>query len=235
MSGDLSTTGSVTGGKVVRNPDGTPKSPLTGESPMPVPDLNPLDFCGNANYILRTDGYVLRVSDGTLHDARSTEKFGFKRSGTSPLMWDHKGSLAVRGTFCAHGNVKVGDEFGTPSNPFSFSLIATGSIQISGNPYIKPASVDSILLMAGGDLQISGNPTGSATSFEGLIYAGSQCQIKGNPRLRGQLICKNKPNPAGSENWVTQNVISGNPEIIYDCNGRMSGIRRISFWAQPAS
>ena len=114
---------------------GTPSLPngsvLNGQPPVDVPALDPMAHCTNADY--RIDGWVLEVATGILYDARSTEKFGFKRASSSPVLWDQTGT-AVPGTFCVEGNVKVGGDPGDPGAPLPMSLIASGSIELSGNP-----------------------------------------------------------------------------------------------------
>ena len=112
------------------------------------------------------------------------------------------------------------------------SVIATGSIEISGNPFMKPSSPDSILFMAGGDLSISATPGRSNDNFDGLIYAESQCKVSGNPTVEGQLLCKNKPNAAGTVEYASQNEISGSMSLRYSCNGKINGRRRIMEWIQ---
>jgi hypothetical protein len=92
------------------------------------------------------------------------------------------------------------------------------------------------LFLAGGDMQFSGNASGTSNNYNGVIYSGSQCMISGNPRLYGQLMCKDQPEPPGAKNVVSTSDInasvSGNPEIIYSCGGRLAGKRRVLSWYQ---
>ncbi len=67
-------------------------------------------------------------------------------------------------------------------------------------------------------------------NYDGLIYAGSQCKFNGNPRLSGQILCKDSPNPPGSVNYTTESMISGNPEIRYGCGGSLKGARYYLAW-----
>jgi hypothetical protein len=206
---------------------------LANQPKLEIPDLDPADYCGRADYVLRADGMV--VKKGTpdqLFNATSDPQFGWKRSSTSPLVWDLSGNSAVNGTVCAEGNVKISGNPGTDASPLQMSVIATGSIEISGNPFMRPSSPDSILFLAGGDLSISGNPGAINDNYDGLIYSESQCKISGNPSIEGQIACKNKPNPAGTIEYASQNEISGNPSIRYSCNGKINGRRRIMEWIQ---
>jgi hypothetical protein len=225
----VSASGTITGDAQL--PGGQPAPEISPAPPVDIPALNPMDHCGNADYRLRADGWVLEVATGLLYDARSTEKFGFKRAGSSPVLWDQAGA-AFPGTFCVEGNVKVGGNPGTPGVPLPMSLIASGSIEISGNPYLSADDEDNIQFLAGGDLKLNGSPTVGTNNFSGLMYAGSQCQVSGDPTLGGQLMCDNKANPAGSINLFSDNQINGNPTITFDCDGNIFNKRRVLFWYQ---
>jgi hypothetical protein len=131
--------------------------------------------------------------------------------------------------------MKVSASPGSAANPLSMSLIATGSIQISGNPYLKPSSPDGIMFLSGADVEINGNPDAGALNYEGLIYAASQCKIGGNPEIHGQIVCKNQPNPAKTWGLADENMISGNPKVTYNCGGFRLTKRRILSWYQPSS
>jgi hypothetical protein len=110
------------------------------------------------------------------------------------------------------------------------SVIATGSIEVSGNPFITPDHDDGILFLAGGDMSISGNPGAGADNFQGLIYAGAQCKTSGNPTIFGQLMCANGPQPAGSINIVSEHDFSGNFKLTFDCAANVFNKRRVLFW-----
>ena len=209
---------------------GTVLPSLSNQPTLDVPNVNPMDYCTpGATHILQSNGFILEVATGILHDARSTEKFGWKRSSSSPVIWDGAGNSVSAGTFCAQGNVKLSGNTGSDASPLSLSLIASGSIEISGNPVIKPNHPEGISLMAAGDLSISGNP-GTNPNFSGLLYGGSQCKVAGNPGITGQLLCDNKANPAGSVDYAAINEISGNPKITYECGGNLFNKRRIFSW-----
>lgn len=57
----------------------------------------------------------------------------------------------------------------------------------------------------------------------------------GNPRLRGQLLCKDA-HPSRLKDWVAISDlnadVSGDPEIIFDRNGSFLSKRRILSWSQ---
>jgi hypothetical protein len=128
------------------------------------------------------------------------------------------------GTWCITGNVTSSGDFGSWASKKVITVIATGSIKISSKPFIKADHPDGILLLAGGDLDLQGDWGG-----EGLVYARSQCYVSSKPQILGSLVCKNKPNPAGSINYTNTNLISGDADITFDCSNMFTK-RRIAGW-----
>jgi hypothetical protein len=110
------------------------------------------------------------------------------------------------------------------------SVIATGSIEVSGNPFLTADHDDGIMFLAGGDLSISGNPGAGSPNFQGLMYAGAQCKVSGNPDLFGQLMCANGAQPVGSVNITSTHDMSGNFSLTFDCSANIFNKRRILFW-----
>jgi hypothetical protein len=212
---------------------GNPIPPAPNQPPLEIPDYDPLDFCGPAAYVLNANGWITVTATGQQYDARNNPVFGWKRSSSSPVSWDHDKGTAVPGTVCAHGNVQVSGNTGSELNPLPMSIIATGSVEISGNPYLISTHPERIAILAGADVKVSGNPGTGFQNYEGLIYARSQCMTNGNPAIFGQLLCKNFPNPAGSVQAVDFNQVPGNPTITSDCNGLVARYRRIASWYQP--
>lgn len=233
ISGRVSASDSAQGSGVATDTTGAPNPTVANAQKLEIPDLDPADYCGRADFILRADGMVVKKgSPDQVFNATSSPQFGWKRSGTSPLTWDLSGNQAVDGTVCAEGNVTMSGNPGDDGAPLRMSVIATGSIEISGNPFLVPSSPDSILFLAGGDLSISGNPGAISDNFDGLIYAESQCKVSGNPTIEGQLLCKNKPNAPGTIEYASENEISGSMVLRYSCNGKVNGRRRILDWMQ---
>jgi hypothetical protein len=231
VTNNISATSYVQLSGTVEDTSGNPVTPLQFQPPLEIPEVFPADYCGTAEFTLNSNGTLFQKSTGLSFNINSTAKFGWKRSSSSPVMFDHDAGTATNGTVCAYGNVKVGGNTGTAANPMAMSIIATGSIQISGNPYLVPSSEDRIMFLAGADVQISGNPDAGAISYEGLIYATSQCKVSGNPVVHGQIVCKNKLDPAGSVNIADVNQISGDPKITYNCGGfRLTRLRFLSWY-----
>ena len=86
-----------------------------------------------------------------------------------------------------------------------------------------------IMFLAGGDVSISGNPL-AGSGFEGLVYAGAQCKLSGNPSIYGNIACANGPQPAGSTNITSTHDVSGNFTLRFDCSATVFNKRRVLTW-----
>jgi hypothetical protein len=235
INGRVSASDQREGSGTVRDTAGAVNPILTGQPKLEIPDLDPNDYCGRADFILRSDGMLVKKGNpDQIFNATSTPQFGWKRSGSSPVLWDLSGDVSVDGTVCVEGNAKISGNTGADGIPRKMSVIATGSIEVSGNPFLVPSSPDSVLFLAGGDLSISGNPGLLSDTFEGLIYSDSQCKLSGAPIVEGQIVCQDNPNPAGAIEWASQNEIAGDARIRYSCNGKINGRRRIMEWIQQS-
>jgi hypothetical protein len=231
VTNNISATSYVQLSGEVENPQGETVTPLQFQPPLEIPEVLPADYCGTAEFTLNANGTVFQKSTGLSFNINSNPKFGWKRSSSSPVVFDHDAGTAAPGTVCAYGNVKVGGNVGTAASPMAMSIIATGSILISGTPFLVPSSPDRIMFLSGADVEIAGNPDAGALNYEGLIYANSQCKINGNPAVHGQIVCKNRTNPVGSQEIVVDNAISGNPRITYNCGGfRLTRLRFLSWY-----
>ena len=229
VTGDVTSTGAIAGSAYAV----TTGFKSGNQPPMDVPNIGYNTFCpASADYIARTNGWIVRPKIGDSLLASGTPRWGTKRSSTSPLSWDISGNTMGAGFWCFTGNVKLSGNAGSDGAPLTASIVASGSVEVSGNPYLVPASADSITIVAGGDVAISGNPGAASPNYGGLIYAGAQCKVSGNPRLFGQVVCRNSANPAGSIEYVATTEVSGNPQISYACGGYFNQPRRILQWVQ---
>jgi hypothetical protein len=212
VDGDLSLTDSLIGNGAIEDTLGNPVIVTEGADSVELPQLDPMDYCGEADYILR-GGYVITV--GSPLD--STELLGPKVLGWT---YDHSQdvytvdtSVGVPGTVCTLGNVKV---MGKTIPPLPLSVLATGSVEV-GNSLITADHSDGLLIVAGGDVVMNGIGEVGVDNFSGLIYAGSQCELNGNAILGGQLVCRDGPDPVGARDLTTDNAIAGGPTIRFDC------------------
>jgi len=206
-----------------KHADGTPAPKLGGQPEVPVPDLNPMNYCADAEFRLLSNGTAttgagmpIAVPAGWSYNA-----------GT--LTWSVTGAN-VDGTFCVQGNVSISGNTGSAAAPRAMTILATGSIAVTGTPVIVPDHPDGILFMAGGDVSVAGNPTAGADSYTGMIYAGAQCSAAGNATMFGQLLCANGPQPAGATELVTAHSMSGNFVLTFDCSANVFNKRRVLYW-----
>jgi hypothetical protein len=138
---------------------------------------------------------------------------------------------------CAYDDVEVSGSPGTAAAPWTVSIYTTQAVKITGSPVMAAYDPFGGLVVAEGDVSIAGNP-GSAINYNGMIYAGSQCELKGNAKISGQVLCKDLSDPFGSANYVntsnTEQVgdLTGNAEITFNCSGSVLSKRRISSWVQ---
>lgn len=244
VGGDLTVTQTVAASDTVTvsgsitRPDGTAVIPQVKQPGVSIPDYsNPTsEFCtaGKYDYMLRSDGYVQEVATGSLYDARTSKKFGWQRTGDSPTKWILEGNAATSGTFCASGNVEIAGSPGGASGPLPLTVIASKSIDVSGNPQIKSNHPDGILLMAGSDVRIGGNLSGDPGDYSGLIYARAQCDLRGNANISSRILCRNGNNASGAFNLIDQNGLGGNVVLNYTCSATtgVKGPRQAMSWAQ---
>jgi hypothetical protein len=223
----------------IKDSNGKCVTPLHHQPPVDIPELTMSDMCTNPDrFVLRSDGFIERYSLGVVaetRDARSDPEWGWKRSSDSPVKWDMSGNTGTDGTYCVEGNAYISGNPGTDSDPWSTSIFATGAVEFSGNPKVVANDPSEALVVAEGDISFSGNASSGQENYEGLIYAGSQCKISGNPRLHGQVLCKDNPDPPGSDDIVSTSDlsgdVSGNPEITFSCGGMLSK-RKVMSWMQ---
>ena len=214
-------TGTVTGSWSL--PGGAAAPKLNNQPLVDIPDLNPADYCGTADYRLLANGNVQTVSNGVQVPAAGT---GWTyTAGTNT--WNLSGGAINQGTYCAAGNVAISGNNGSAATPLRLSVLATGSISLAGAPYLMPDHEDNILLLASGDVTVAGNP-GSA--YSGLVYAGAQCGASGSATLSGQLLCANGAQPAGATALVAAHTVAGSFRINFDCSANVFNKRRLLYW-----
>ena len=241
ISGTISASDVVSG--TARDTLGATKTPLSGRDTVSIPSLTYSQFCGtpttnalnnftDVEYWLSSNGTAYRRGGSALGVLTSNSvKLDGWNYRSSTKTWEYSGATGQPGKLCIEGNVDVSGNVGSPGAPMAWSIIATGSVKVSGTPYLAPATADSISIVSGGDVSISGNPTGTALSFEGLIYANAQCLVSGTPTLRGQILCKDNATGANNTEYGATTTISGTPVMTYSCGGAFSR-RRIYSWLQ---
>jgi hypothetical protein len=107
--------------------------------------------------------------------------------GTST--WILNSNTVVAGTYYVQGKATVSGSPGSTKNPASLSIIATGSIEISGSPKLAPDSPE-LLFVTDQDLKINGtiDEIGDDAKIQGQLLVHGQVEIAGNASLDGQLV-----------------------------------------------
>ncbi len=218
VDGNVTSSGTANVSGTLQDPLGDPVSTTSGVPETPIPDLDPTDYCSEADYIF--DGpFGTEVATMTTRNLASGTWWGWKFSSNKYIT---DSDDVQPGVYCMTENVEVGHQLGSPGNPLPITFLTEGSLSLPGDPWVVAAHSDSILIMAEGDVNINGSPVAGEASFEGLVYAGSQCQISGAPIIYGQVVCRDDPNPPGSEDYASENAISGDLQITYSCGGLLS-------------
>lgn len=189
-----------------------------GQPTVTVPAVNAADYQYLATHRLTSGGEVILVSTG-LPVAGTGWAF-------SAGEWTLSGNSAASGTFYVEGNATVSGNPNGPlpgnNDPLAFSIIATGSIAITGNPTFTPQNNALYQFITDGDLKLGGNVDIAPTTVEGQSLVRNQLIISGNPDIHGRIIVKNLPTVAPATDHVVNSIISGNPNITY--NGSFPGL-----------
>ena len=233
MTGTATATGTVSNGSVVKTPTGAANPAQPNQPPLDVPPLEYSQFCpAQADYVLKANG---TIENHTTTPISLIAVANVTRTATSPaVIWSASGSgiALIPGVICVEGNFALSGNAGSAVAPISLMIVATHSVSISGNPYLRPATIDSVLIRAGADVAVAGNPASGAVSYEGLIYAGSQCAVTGSAVIRGNFVCRNDPHTTAAVDYATGNSIAGSAQIEYSCGGYFNQPRRILQWVQ---
>ena len=205
---DLTAQGVITiGGSPTVWGDTTPGAPA-----QDIPYLNPADYASYATYQLRSNGNVYDANGTLVADETDDDPWygwiftpGGGDNGAGK--WDLSSDNTVDGMLYLEGDVTVSSNDPT----WATTLVATGSIELSGNFGVTnyqngshPQGVQNLLFVAGLDLKINGNPDQSWA--EGVMAAGEQIGVSGNPALEGALIASDVSNTSPT---IINNEISG--------------------------
>ena len=129
--------------------------------PLPVPDVRAADYRNLADLIL-TAGGTMTDQGGTIIcdasvDAQACENTGhtWVFSGAAGWRATSLGARADNRTFYAETDLTITGNIGTAGNPWNLTLIAEGSIDISGNGTIE-ANSPGLLFVTDRDLHLAG-------------------------------------------------------------------------------
>jgi hypothetical protein len=185
-----------------------------------LPDMDPLDYCpSDADFMIRDQWFITMgpPRDSVLVDGSSSSQgWRWNSSENQYELGDY--GTPQSGTLCVFGNAEISGQIGRDGDPINMSLITTGSASVTGNSFINADHPDGIGILAGGDVELSGNGGIVSDNVDGLIYAGSQCSVNGEVHIKGQMICRDAPNPYGSKDLEPyRNDINGSLKIEAVC------------------
>jgi hypothetical protein len=223
LSGPPTATGTVTG-----NYNSPPR--VNGADAIPIPDLNPMDYCAGAEFTLLLIGGVPNWKN-VLGQITAGTPAGWVYNAVTQT-WEGSGTPTTppAGTYCVHGNAWLKGSTGSGAAPKPITILASGSIQVTGTPYIRADHDDGILLMAGGDISLAGNNTAGAINYQGMMYAAAQCDLSGNVTAIGQVVCANGLQPVGATEFAASSSVAGNFSLQFDCSAVVFNKRRVLFW-----
>ncbi len=222
ITGSVTATGELNCDDPCNNVSGTTTS---GATPIPVPEVHADDYRIWANYILNSDGTMTNASGTVLctSDGKTTCNDWSYTAGDG---WQLNGSTVPAGTYYVEGNATIAGSPGSKASPAVLSIVAEGSISITGSPKLAPHTTE-LLFVTDQDLKILGaiDLIGESVVVEGQMLVRGQADIGGNAALDGQLIINDEP--VGS--LVTSNSIHGNASITYS-GGLGTGTYTVTSW-----
>jgi hypothetical protein len=179
-----------------------------GYDKLTIPPVAAIDYIGEADFILNVGGTMTTVSTGV---TAACSPCGNAWAYNPAQGWRiTSNNTPTAGTYYVKGKVTISGTPGTALAPAEMSIIAEGSIEITGNCHLQPHSPE-LLFVTNGDLKLGG--TLSANVLEGQMLVHEQLMISGNPNLAGQILVEDAVN---ADSLVNNNTISGNPTITYN-------------------
>lgn len=221
ISGDITATGTVDD---TLDPDGLKAG---GMPPITIPEIKAEDYKNLADWILTSTGTIQRASDSvTCGGAGPTCPTGWTFSGGA---WSASGAMPEASTYYVEGPVSV---HGTgKSSLTSLSIIAEGSITITGNGKFRPENSAKIQFVTNGDFALGGTvDADDSVDLDGQIMVREQMKIYGNSEFQGRVMVENRDsatnaydastNPHGrrGDSTTEANTLAGNMTVTYNGN-----------------
>jgi cytoskeletal protein CcmA (bactofilin family) len=226
-NGNLSISGSalISGNATATGTYSASGSPVIGgtaagsQSSVTIPTVDPTAFYGVQDFRLAADGNVYNNSN-VAQPMSHGEWNGWSYTNGK---WTLNSQTTINATLYIQGDVGISGSPGSANTPWIATVVATGSIEVTGNPIVRPptatdpdglfrSGTENLLFVAGKDLKINGNPH---QSFQGILAAHEQVSVSGNATLTGFIIAEDAAQ-AGTQ--VTADIISGNMLLTYDGN-----------------
>jgi cytoskeletal protein CcmA (bactofilin family) len=219
ITGDITATGTVDDRL---DPNGMKAGNMP---PIAVPEIRAADYKNLADFILKADGSVINTATNLPCVLCPT---GWTYSGGT---WSSSGGMPTSATYYVEGPVSM---HGTGNHPLTaISVIAEGSITITGNGKFKPENTSKIQFVTNGDF-VSNADANDPLDVDGQVMVREQLKLQGGFDFQGRVMVKNKDsasnvydavtNPHGRRgaNLESANDVNGTVEIEY--NGTLDDI-----------
>jgi hypothetical protein len=202
-----------------------------GMPPITIPEIKASDYKGLADWILTSTGTITRASDNVLcGGAGPACPTGWSFSGGT---WSADGAMPSSATYYVEGNAEV---HGTGASALTaVSIIAEGSLKITGNGKFKPENSSKIQFVTNGDFEMGGTADADpAVDEDGQIMVREQMKLEGTSEFQGRIMVEDRdgatnaydaitnPNGRRGASTITANVLKGNFKSTY--NGTLGDI-----------
>ncbi len=176
-------------------------------STVPLPDVNPSEFIGSANYLLKADGTVVDNATGLpiASLAPSGTWNGFKYSAGD---WSANGNDVLTAAtyyietfFTLNGNASANATF-----------LVANSVKVAGTAAVSGTGTMTIL--AQGDMELLGTAT-----FQGFLATQEQIKVSGSPKVIGSVLARDKQDlftQVSTTSTIYPDVLMGSAGIHYD-------------------
>jgi cytoskeletal protein CcmA (bactofilin family) len=217
VSGDVTATGTIDA-----NDNFDVGGTMSGGMPaINVPNIQASDYFGLADWVLTETGTIESVSTpGVACTSGCPSGWAFA-GGT----WSATGSMPTSATYYVRGDVTMKGV--GKSEVTGLSVIAEGSITLSGNSQFAPENASKIQFVANGDLSMGVDADVEAINVDGQILVREQLKIHGNATFQGRVIAQDvdgddnvwsvdNPNGRRGTNVLDTNELDGTITVTYE-------------------
>ncbi len=168
---------------------------LGGMSPVTVPEVKAMDFKVMADWVLTSGGQITNNSTGEVCAAGCPTGWSFK-DGT----WSVSGAPPSSATYYVEGAVAI---HGTGKQELTkLSVIAEGSITITGNGQFTPENDSKIQFVTNGDF-VSNADVDAPLNSDGQIMVREQLNLQGGFTFQGRILVEDRDGAANAYDAVT--------------------------------
>lgn len=195
-----------------------------GEPEKWILAIHARDYRAHADYVLTVDGRITDSRGSLICDASVATDACVGAYGWefTPDPDPHANGWRINndegdyapGTYYVEGRAAIAGDPGSMLMPLRITVLAEGSIDVSGSPDLQP-DTPYLMFVTDGDLRISSGLR-MAAAFPGAMLVREQVRILGDAILFGQIICEGADD---ASDLVEENEINGNMRLTYDGTG----------------